>query len=65
MFDRSKRVAIIREVEIGAARETMIRSVTWDDDPSKRVLIGYFPHLRMAAEVTWAEWRKAVERTGE
>lgn len=62
MFDGSRRVAILREVELGPQREKMIRSVTWAAESKDRSLIGYFPHLRMAAGVTWGEWRRAAER---
>jgi hypothetical protein len=61
MFDRSTKIAVIRLLELGpiARRETFFRSVTFDVDPARRSLIGYFPSLRFAAEVTWAEWKKA------
>lgn len=59
MFDRSHRIAVLREVEVGSPRETLIRSVTWAPASADRVLIGYFPHRRMAAEVTWLEYQRA------
>lgn len=61
MFDKGTRVAVIREVEFGGRK--LIRSVTWAAESADRRLLGYFPDLRLAAEVTWWEWRKAVEQT--
>lgn len=49
MFDKSKRIAIIRIVEVRGRR--LLRSVTFDPDPSQRILIGYFPEGRDAARV--------------
>lgn len=64
MFDGSKRIAIIRVVDIRGANRKLIRSVTYDPDSSKRQLIGYFPNdavgLRLAAAVTWSEWIRAT-----
>lgn len=58
MFDRSRRIAILRVVEIRGRR--LLRSVTFDPDPLKRQLIGYFPPdaLRLAVECTWSEYIK-------
>lgn len=60
MFDRSKRIAIIRIVEIRGQR--LLRAVTFDPDPQQRVLIGYFPEhaMRLACECVWAEYIKAT-----
>lgn len=60
MFDKSKRIAILRYVEVRG--EQLLRVVTYDSDPSQRVLIGYFPpkSLRLAAEVTWREYVRAT-----
>jgi hypothetical protein len=63
MFDDRERIAVIREVRLGAQKETMFRAVTWADRSEERVLIGYFPHRTMAAEITWQEYRRALERT--
>lgn len=63
MFDGSTRIAVLRRVEVGSPREPLVRSVTWAAESEDRVLIGYFPHLKMAAAVTWTEYRKAVEAT--
>lgn len=64
MFDGTKRIAIIRVVDIRGANRKLIRSVTFDPDPSKRQLIGYFPNdavgLRLAATVTWQAWIRAT-----
>ena len=66
MFDSSKRIAIIRVVEIRGPRQPLklIRSVTYHPDSSQRQLIGYFPNdatgLRLAATVTWQEYVRAV-----
>lgn len=60
MFDGTKRIAIIRVVDIRGMNRKLIRSVTYDPDSSKRQLIGYFPNdavgLRLAATATWQEW---------
>lgn len=65
MFDRSKRIAILRVVDIHGVNRKLIRSVTYDADPTRRQLIGYFPNdavgLRLAATVTWQQW---IEATG-
>lgn len=56
MFDKTKRIAIIRYVTISGRR--LLRSVTFDNDPAQRILIGYFPDdaLRLAADCTWSEY---------
>lgn len=56
MYDSSKRIAIIRTVEIHG--RPLLRSVTYDRDPQQRSLIGYFPvdAMRLAAECTWSEY---------
>ena len=61
VFDRSKRIAILRVVEIRGRR--LLRSVTFDPDPALRQLIGYFPEdaMRLAVECTWSEY---VKQTG-
>lgn len=60
MFDRHRRIAILRVVEIRGARRSLIRAVTFHTDPAQRRLIGYFPNdsagLRLAAGVTWGEY---------
>lgn len=60
VFDRSRRIAIIRLVEVRGHR--LLRSVTYHDDPGQRQLIGYFPEdgMRLAAECTWSEYVRAV-----
>lgn len=60
VFDRGSRIAIIREVEVRGRR--LLRSVTFDPDPSQRVLIGYFPvnAMQLAAECTWSEYVRAT-----
>lgn len=56
VFDQSKRIAIIRHVEVKGRR--LLRSVTWSQDPEQRQLIGYFPEdaMRLAVECTWSEY---------
>lgn len=56
MHDRGTQVAIIRQVRITRPAGHLWRSVTWDSDPSRRKLIGYFPSLEMAVHVTWRTW---------
>lgn len=60
MFDKSKRIAIVRVVEVRGRR--LLRSVTFHANPDERVLIGYFPEdaLRLAAECTWSEYIRAT-----
>lgn len=64
MFDRSKRIAILRVVPIRGTDRSLIRSVTYHSDPAQRQLIGYFPNdaggLKLAATVTWGEWVRAT-----
>ena len=58
VFDKSRRIAIIRYVEVRGRR--LLRSVTFDRDPAERQLIGYFPEdaMRLAVEFTWWEYIK-------
>ncbi|WP_314455819.1 hypothetical protein [uncultured Microbacterium sp.] len=58
IFDNSRRIAIVRVVEIHGRK--LLRSVTFDHDPEQRQLIGYFPEdaMRLAVECTWAEYVK-------
>lgn len=64
MFDRSKRIAILRVVPIRGTDRSLIRCVTYHCDPAQRQLIGYFPNdavgLKLAASVTWGEWVRAT-----
>lgn len=66
MFDRHRRVAIIRVVTVRGRR--LIRSVSYDDDPRRRELIGYFPAdhagLELAAACTWSTYLRAAGPTG-
>jgi hypothetical protein len=61
VFDRSRRIAIVRVVEVQGRK--LLRSVTFHDDPAQRQLIGYFPEdgMKLAVECTWAEY---VKHTG-
>lgn len=56
MRDRGRKVAIIRQVHIERPSGVLWRSVTWEDNPARRALIGYFPTIQMAAAVTWRTW---------
>ncbi|WP_141677803.1 hypothetical protein [Microbacterium oleivorans] len=58
VYDKSRRIAIVRYVEIRGRR--LLRSVTFHTDPDQRELIGYFPEdgMRLAVECTWAEYIK-------
>ena len=56
MLDRAQHVAIIKRVEVRRPTGLLWRAVTADQDPAKRVLIGYFPTVQMAAAVTWRTW---------
>lgn len=60
IFDKSKRIAIIRVVEVHGRK--LLRSVTCDADPARRQLIGYFPEdaMRPAVECTWSEYVRAT-----
>lgn len=62
MVDESTRIAIIQQLQIGPKKETMYRSVTFSERSEERVLIGYFPHIEMAAQITWTEYLKAKRR---
>ena len=61
IFDKSKRIAIVRFVEVRGRK--LLRSVTFHDDPAQRQLIGYFPEdaMKLAVECTWPEY---VKQTG-
>ena len=56
LFDNTTRVAIIRQVTITRPTGTLWRSVTANQDPTDRTLIGYFPSLEMSVHVTWKLW---------
>lgn len=60
IYDKSKRIAIIRYVDVRGRR--LLRVVTFDPDPARRVLIGYFPEdgMRLACECTWSEYVRAT-----
>ncbi len=60
VFDKSKRIAIVRLVEVRGRK--LLRSVTFHDDPAQRQLIGYFPEdaMKLAVECTWSEYVKHV-----
>jgi hypothetical protein len=62
MVDEGARIAILQQLQIGPKKETMYRSVTFAERSEERALIGYFPHLQMAAEITWREYLKARQR---
>lgn len=62
MVDEGARVAIVRQLQIGPKKETMFRVVTFAERSEDRALVGYFPHLEMAAEVTWREYLKVKRR---
>lgn len=65
MYDGALRIAIIRRVRIGRPSALLWRSVTGDENPDDRALVGYFPSLQMASAVTWRSWdqrHKPVER---
>ncbi|MBC9953214.1 hypothetical protein ICM05_00945 [Leucobacter sp. cx-42] len=56
MYDREC-IAIICHVYIGhPGNSWLYRSVTYDPRPERRMLLGYFPSLEMAAHVTWRSW---------
>lgn len=60
LFDKSRRIAIIRTVEVRGRR--LLRSVTFHAEPEQRQLIGYFPEdaMRLTVECTWSEYVKAT-----
>lgn len=60
IFDKSRRIAIVRLVEVRGRK--LLRVVTFDPDPDRRVLIGYFPEdaMRLACECTWSEYIRAT-----
>lgn len=63
IFDTSKRIAIIRLVEVHGHK--LLRSVTFDHDPAQRQLIGYFPEdaMKLAVECTWSEYIRHAGRS--
>jgi len=62
MVDDGVRIAIVRQLQIGPNKETMHRVVTYAERSEDRALVGYFPHLQMAVEITWREYLKAKRR---
>lgn len=61
-FDGSRRIAIIREVEIGTPPKPLLRAETWAEDATARDFIGYFPAdaLRFVAETVWEVYQAAI-----
>lgn len=58
MFDGRTKIAVIRQLEFGQDRLSLLRVVTWAERSEDRMLIGYFPAMWIAAEVTWKEWKR-------
>ncbi|WP_157486876.1 hypothetical protein [Leucobacter salsicius] len=58
LYDGNVRVAILRQVRIGRPSALLWRSVTGDQAPDDRHLVGYFPSIQMAAAVTWRSWNQ-------
>jgi hypothetical protein len=58
MFEDTTRIAIFCKFEIGSRKQTLVGAVTWVPNSADRVLVGYFPHLRTEAEITWTERAK-------
>ncbi|MDI9891705.1 hypothetical protein [Microbacterium sp. IEGM 1404] len=58
IYDKSTRIAIVRVV----CGRKLLRSVTFDADPARRQLIGYFPEdaMRLAVECAWSEYVRAT-----
>ena len=52
MLDRAQHVALIKRVKVRQATGLLWRAATAEQDQTKRVLIGYFPSMQMAAAVT-------------
>jgi hypothetical protein len=65
MFDRGSRIAIIMLIEVGVKKEPMYRAVTFAAKSEDRILLGYFPHLPMAAEIVWREYQEGMKRIRE
>jgi hypothetical protein len=62
MTDGHRKVAVLRVVKIGLPAEMLVRWVTWAERSEDRVLLGYFPHLKLASWVTWKEWAKVTSQ---
>lgn len=60
IYDKSTRIAIVRVIEVRGRK--LLRSVTFDANPARRQLIGYFPDdaMRLAVECTWSEYVRAT-----
>jgi hypothetical protein len=56
VLDGARKIAIIRIVELGNPSEKLFRAVTYDADPSKRILLGYTHRLSLTAAIVWREW---------
>lgn len=61
-FDGSRRIAIIREVEVGTPAKALLRAETWAEDVTARDFIGYFlaDSLRLAGETVWEVYQAAI-----
>jgi|GEM_PF-870199 len=61
-FDGSRRIAIIRTVDVGYPPRPLLRAHTWAPDDAARDFIGYFPtdELRLCAELVWSLYQDAI-----
>ncbi|WP_350347276.1 hypothetical protein ABIQ69_11605 [Agromyces sp. G08B096] len=66
-FDGSRKIAVIRVVQMSSPPRPLLRAETWAPDPSDRDLIGFFPadELRLAAETVWGEYSATVQEQGQ
>jgi hypothetical protein len=58
VLEHARKIAIIRFVKVGTKGFPFYRAVTFDDDPAKRVLLGYAPSLEHAATIVLVEYYK-------
>ncbi|MFF2389351.1 hypothetical protein [Agromyces sp. NPDC058104] len=64
-FDGERRIAVIREVNVGTPPQQLLRADTWVPAEAGRDFLGYFPGeaLRLAAEMVWEVYQAALAAT--
>lgn len=55
-------IALIRRLRLGAGRVLYYRAITWDADPSKRELIGYWGTLDEAAQNVYGLYERKLPK---
>src|SRR5690554_6021187 len=55
-------IALIRKLQLGLGQVTYYRATTWNSEPSKRELIGYWGSLNEAAQNVYGLYERKLPR---